>query len=73
MCCVEERLLKLEEVLEMCGLSRSAFYRLEAEGKFVPKVMVGENSPRYRFTNVTAWIAARDRTPPGVWQHRCCD
>ena len=73
MCCVDEKLLKLEEVLQMCGLSRSSFYRLEAAGKFVPKVKVGENSTRYKHTNVTAWISARDGTPPGVWEHRCCD
>ena len=71
MCCVEDRLLKLEEVLGMCGLSRSAFYRLEGEGKFVPRAIVGENSPRWRFTDVNAWIAARDGTAPGIWQQSC--
>ena len=66
--CDEDRLLRLEEVLELCGLSRSHLYRLKKEGKFPERVLVGVNCARWRFTAVRAWMDARDDKPPGIWQ-----
>ncbi len=64
----EDRFLRLEEVLELCGLSRSHLYRLMAEVRFPRQVLVGERSSRWRLTEVTAWMNARDDKPPGIWQ-----
>jgi len=59
---VRERLIRLEEVLEMCGISRSELYRQIADGRFPRQVRVGLRAVRWRLSEVEAWIAARPRT-----------
>jgi prophage regulatory protein len=53
------RLIRLPDVLQLTGLSRSSVYRLEKEGRFVSRVRLGERATAWRFEEVKAWIEAR--------------
>ena len=54
--------MRLEEVLEMCGISRSELYRQIADDRFPRQVKVGLRAVRWRLSEVEEWIAARPRT-----------
>jgi prophage regulatory protein len=54
-------LLRLPDVIRATGLSRSAIYRLEAAGKFPPRVRVSARATAWRSDLVSAWIDARPR------------
>ena len=47
---IEHRLLRLPEVMELTGLSKTTIYRLEAIGRFPKRIKLG--------SNCVAWIAA---------------
>lgn len=59
---MKERLIRLEEVLEMCGISRSELYRQIADDRFPRQVRVGLRAVRWRLSEVEAWIADLPRT-----------
>ena len=58
------RLLRLPEVIQKTGLSRSAVYRQEEAGTFPRRVSIGDNSRAWLEAEVDEWIidrlAARD-------------
>lgn len=55
-----ERLVRLTEVLERTGLSRSSVYDRIKKGRFPPSVALGEGRAR-RWVNseIDTWIAVR--------------
>jgi prophage regulatory protein len=53
------KLLRMRQVLEQTGLSRSVLYRLVDDGSFPRPVKLGERSIAWRSEDVDAWIAAR--------------
>ena len=53
-----DRILRLAEVLEITGLSRSSLYRAIREGRFIPPVELGKNSRGWRASEIQAWIAS---------------
>ena len=53
------RLMRLEEVLEVCKLSKSTLYQLMSQGLFPRPVLVGARAVRWRESEVIAWLAAR--------------
>ena len=59
---MSDRLMRLEEVLEMCSISRSELYRQIADGRFPRPVKVGLRAVRWYRSEVEAWIAALPRT-----------
>ena len=59
---VNDRLMRLEEVLEMCGISRSELYRQIADGRFPRPVKVGLRAVRWWQSEVEAWRAGLPRT-----------
>ena len=59
---MRERLIKLEEVVEMCSISRSEIYRQVADERFPSPVKVGVRAARWRLSEVEAWIADLPRT-----------
>lgn len=53
-----DRILRLAEVLEITGLSRSSLYRALREGRFIRPVELGKNSRGWRASEIQAWIAS---------------
>ena len=60
-----DRLLRLPEVRQMVGLSRSSIYALEAAGKFPKRVAVSERAVAWRLSGVQEFIEQRaPKLPP---------
>lgn len=55
----EERILRLREVLERTGLSRSMAYALAKDGLFPRPINLGPRAVGWLASEVSAWIAAR--------------
>ena len=66
----EERLLRLPEVLRLCGLSRSAVYDLIANRDFPPAVRIGARTVAWRHSEVQQWIATRPRATGFLGRYR---
>jgi len=56
---MNNRLLRLPEVLARTGLSRSTLYRLEADGQFPRRVKLGKRSVAFRESQLLEWIESR--------------
>ena len=54
--------LRLPEVVNRTGLSRSTIYRAEALGQFPKHVKIGEHASGWLAHEVDAWIAAHVAT-----------
>lgn len=52
-------LLRLPQVKEMTGLSKSSIYQYEQEGRFPSRVGIGNRSVAWRQAEVAAWIESR--------------
>ncbi len=50
------RLLRLREVEQICGIKRSLIYRQMNDGKFPKSVQAGPKSLRWRLNDIQAWI-----------------
>ena len=59
---MSDRLMRLEEVLEMSSISRSELYRQVADGRFPRPVKVGLRAVRWWQSEVEAWRADLPRT-----------
>lgn len=57
-----EQLLKRRHVEEVTGFSRTTIYRLMAEGRFPRPLRTGENSVRWRQSDVQKWMDALSST-----------
>lgn len=55
------RLIRLHEVLSMCGLSRSSIYAAIKEERFPRPVAVGGRARAWICHEVEAWVAERVR------------
>jgi prophage regulatory protein len=53
------RLLRLPQVSDLTGLSRTSIYRLERSGAFPRRVRLGLRTVAWHESSVVAWIAAR--------------
>jgi prophage regulatory protein len=53
------KLLRLEEVIEMTGLSRSSIYRYEGNSAFPKRRRTGPNTVRWLEADVVAWMESR--------------
>jgi prophage regulatory protein len=56
---MNERLLRLPEVLHHTGLSRSELYRQVASGRFPKAVPISERLRAWRDREIQSWIAQR--------------
>jgi prophage regulatory protein len=54
-----QRIIRSNRITEYVGLSRRQCDRLEAEGKFPKKLMLGEHSSGWLESEIHAWIEAR--------------
>jgi prophage regulatory protein len=56
------RFLRLQEVIETTGLSRTTIYRKIAEGGFPPPIKLGERAVGWKDCDVFAWMDERERS-----------
>ncbi|NDJ56703.1 AlpA family transcriptional regulator [Enterobacteriaceae bacterium 4M9] len=56
---VQERFLRLPEVMHLCGLSRSTLYDLIRKNAFPQQVTLGGKNVAWLQSEVTAWMAER--------------
>ena len=56
---LQERLIKLGEVKQETGLSRSSIYRLVKNGDFPKPVKLGERASAWLESEVDQWIVDR--------------
>lgn len=54
-----DRLIRIDEVLHICGLSRSALYASIQEGHFPSQVKLSKKSSAWVYSEVLAWVNAR--------------
>lgn len=52
-----ERLLRLRDVMHLCGLGRSTIYRKIKDTTFPEPVRVGPGAVRWKESAIMAWIA----------------
>ena len=60
------RLLRLKEVEQMVGLSRTSIYRLMDSGDFPHPIRVGPRAVRWRLRDIEEWISERPLAVGGV-------
>ena len=51
------KIIRIEEVSEITGLSRSSVYRKIKDGTFPPAVRLGEMARGWRLSDIRDWIA----------------
>ncbi len=54
-----DRVLRLPEVLKICGLSRSSIYALIDKGEFPGGFLIGPNARAWLQSDVQAWLQSR--------------
>jgi prophage regulatory protein len=52
-----DRILRVREVVQRCGISKRTIYRLEAAGRFPPRRKLGPRAVGWAESEVSAWIA----------------
>lgn len=62
------RLLRIQEVISVTGLSRMTIYRFEKEGTFPKRRRLGKNSVAWLDEDISDWVAGR----PSVVQPSDC-
>ena len=61
-----ERLLTIDQVIELTGLSRASVYT-EMRDRGLPRpVKVGAKSVRWRLSELVAWIEGLERAQPDI-------
>ena len=56
-----DRILRKEEVLRACGISKSTPYPMIPQGKFPRPVRLGQRSVGWKESEVEAWLQSRPR------------
>lgn len=62
----KDRILRIAEVMEAVGLSRSTIYHLASIGQFPRQVRIGLKAVGWRESEIQAWIESRMQAPEGV-------
>ena len=52
----EQRLVRLDDVLRICGVSKAHIYRLVAKREFPAPVRVGPRAARWRLSEIVEWM-----------------
>lgn len=55
------QILKVKDITEALGLSRTTIYRMERAGTFPQRIRLGPNSVCWDPEQVAAWLATRPR------------
>ncbi|MGJ7916117.1 helix-turn-helix transcriptional regulator [Massilia sp. LXY-6] len=56
---IADRLIRIDEVLHICGLSRSSLYASIQRGEFPVQVKLSKKSSAWLYSEVQAWVNAR--------------
>jgi prophage regulatory protein len=67
----EDRLIRLPEVLQLSGLSRSAVYQKIRDGDFPQQVKTSTRSSAWVLSEVIAWKNARIAARDSGYQNAC--
>lgn len=54
-----ERLIRIDEVLHICGLSRSALYASIQKGEFPVQVKLSKKASAWLYSEILAWVNER--------------
>lgn len=54
-----ERLIRIDEVLHICGFSRSSLYASIQRGEFPAQVKLSKKASAWLYSEVLAWVASR--------------
>jgi prophage regulatory protein len=57
---MEDRLIRLKEVLRMTGLSRTSQWRFETKGLFPARRRVSQNIVAWKLSEVQDWINSKE-------------
>ncbi len=57
-----DRMLRLREVSELCGLCRASIYNYMKAGIFPRAIAVGPRAVRWRLSEIEAYLASRPRS-----------
>ena len=52
----EQRLIRLDDVLRICGVSKAHVYRLVAKDEFPAPVRVGPRAARWKLSEILEWM-----------------
>lgn len=63
-----ERLLRLEQVLGLTGLSKATLYQMVAAGEFPRPVRIGRRAVAWRESAVQVWIFSRPIASKQNWR-----
>ena len=58
----DSRIIRLPEVLRLCGISRSHLYKLVGEGKFPAQIRISERCVGWHYGDVLRWLESRPTT-----------
>lgn len=58
------RLLRIQEVISVTGISRMTIYRLEKEGAFPSRRRLGKNSVAWLDDDILDWVTGRPSVVP---------
>lgn len=54
-----ERLIRIDEVLHICGLSRSSIYAAIQKGDFPAQVKLSKKASAWVYSEVIAWVSSQ--------------
>ena len=54
-----DRFMRMREVIDTTGLSRSTIWRLETAGKFPTRQRIADRAVAWRESTIQAWMRAR--------------
>lgn len=56
-----DKMLRIEEVMEITRLSRATIYRKMSKGQFPKPLKLGDRAVRWRQSEIEAWLASLPR------------
>ena len=62
------RLMRLPEVLSVCGISRSLLYKMMSQGTFPQKVRINSRAVGWRECDIKLWLASRSMASTTEWR-----
>lgn len=58
------KIIRMNGLVNMLGVSRSSIIRLEARGDFVPKIRIGARAVGYSEEAINEWLTKRQSEMP---------
>ena len=58
---MQQKIIKIKEVLELCCISRSTVYRLIEEDKFPAPIRLSKRVRAWRIKDIEEWLETRSK------------